>query len=162
MTTWYFLIGTSLVDIIIMIVYTSIMNKEKKTVKKIKRKKGESVILQEELWELCKEYVRKNYPNECYTCRATGLFGKNWQTGHYLPKKALAAYLKYDPRVLRPQCMFCNIHCGGSGADYHIRLVEDNGQEFVSGIHRDRSIKMTPKENIAHFKRMIEWYRENI
>lgn len=148
-----------MVDIISILIYTITMEAKRKKIKK--RKKGESVLLQEELWELCKTYIRQKYPNECYTCRKTGLFGVNWQTGHYLPKKVLSGYLKYDPRVLRPQCMFCNIHCGGAGADYHIRLIQEEGKEYVEAIHRDRSISMTPKDNIAHFKRMIEWYKDN-
>lgn len=126
--------------------------------KKKRRKKGESVKTQEKLWVLCKKYIRQRYPNECYTCGAEGLAGVNWQTGHYIAKGNLKPYLKYDPRVLRPQCMLCNKWHGGMGADYHIRLVQEEGQEYVDGIHKDRDIHMSPKENLQHYKDMIDYY----
>jgi len=127
-----------------------------------RKKKGESTILQEKLWELCKQYIRKIYPNECYTCDEKGLKGINWQTGHYIAKGALKSYLKYDPRVLRPQCMRCNVHHGGMGADYHIRMLKEEGQKYIDGIHEDRKKVLKPKETIEHYKQMIEWYKSQM
>ncbi len=53
-------------------------------------------------------------------------------------KATLSAYLKYDLRVLRPQCYFCNINCGGRGAEFieKMRLVE--GNEYVDKIIQDK------------------------
>jgi len=135
-----------------------------KPIKK-RRKKGESTIVQEKLWKLCKEYIRKKYGNTCYTCGAEGLVGSNWQTGHYIPKGFLPPYLKYDPRVLRPQCMRCNMHLGGMGAMYHINIVAEMGHIHVRDIHYDMEVhnkdKMKPKEALTHYKNMVLWYTSN-
>ena len=123
------------------------------------RKKGKSEIskVQRKLWELCKQYTRGKYGNTCYTCRKGGLEGSNWHTGHYLPKASLGAYLKYDPRVLRPQCYHCNINLGGAGADYHLRLIEEEGKPYVNRIHKDRQITV---KALDHYYKMIEWYQK--
>ena len=106
------------------------------------RKKGKSNIskLQKKLWELCKQIIRKKYPNECYTCGAKGLEGSNWQTGHMWAKASLPAGLKYDLRVLRPQCMRCNIHMGGQGADYYKRMLKEIGEEAMAQLEKERQI----------------------
>ena len=124
------------------------------------RKKGKSEIskIQRKLWELCKKYIRAKYGNVCYTCDKQGLAGSNWHTGHYLPKASLGAYLKYDPRVLRPQCYHCNINLGGAGADFHLRLIEREGKEYVDKIHADRN-KIV--KALDHYKYMVEWYQNN-
>lgn len=55
-----------------------------------------------------------------------------------LPKATLSAYLKYDLRLLRPQCYFCNVNCGGRGAEFieKMRIVE--GNEYVDNILKDK------------------------
>lgn len=79
------------------------------------RRKGKSPRqkLEQAIWEECKRIVRCRHGNTCYTCGARNLSGVNWQTGHGKPKAALPVRFKYDIRILRPQCMRCNIHLGG-------------------------------------------------
>lgn len=109
--------------------------------KKGLRKKGKEPIsrLQRKIWSLCKEIIRKNYGNNCYTCPAVGLSGSNWHTGHMWAKAALGAYLKYDLRILRPQCYKCNIHHGGRGADFYARMIKEIGPEKMEELQADRS-----------------------
>ena len=128
-------------------------------IKKKRKKKGESTLLQDKIWKLCRKYIHSKYPPICYTCyKECGKNGKNKHTGHYIPKRALNPYLKYDPRVLRPQCYHCNMNLGGMGADYHIHLVKEMGQDHVDGIHRDRDIVLEPNEALEHYKKVHEWY----
>lgn len=86
--------------------------------------------LQEKLWTLCREIVRKQQPNVCYTCGRNGLEGSNWHTGHGpLPKTVLNIENKYHLSVLRSQCYDCNINKGGMGAEFLERWKEENGMD---------------------------------
>lgn len=100
--------------------------------------KKSSKTLQNKIWKLCKEIIRKKYGNECYTCVAKNLSGGNWQTGHMLPKSTLCAFLKYDLRLLRPQCSNCNIWNGGMGAEFLRKMIIREGQDYVDKIFEDR------------------------
>jgi hypothetical protein len=106
------------------------------------RKKGKTKIsaIQRKIWELCKQIIRKKYPNSCYTCGRTGLSGSNHHTGHLWAKAALGSYLKYDLRVLRPQCYNCNINRGGMGADFYKRMLNEIGKEEMEKLERDRQV----------------------
>lgn len=115
----------------------------------LKKKSKQSISkIQRSLWELCKQLTRKQYSNTCYTCDRTGLDGSNWHTGHLFAKASLGAYLKYDLRVLRPQCYHCNINLGGNGGVFYRRMVEREGQEYVDKIFADRN---TTVKAIDHY-----------
>ena len=101
------------------------------------------------------QIVRKKYPNTCYTCSRQGLSGSNWQTGHLWSKASLGAYLKYDLRVLRPQCYNCNINKGGAGADYYARMLEEIGQEEMEKLQKDRQVTVNAYD---HYLKLIEEY----
>lgn len=124
-----------------------------------RRKKSQTTLIQEELWELCKTIIRTEYGNECYTCRKKGLFGAGWHTGHFIPKSTCGAFLKYDLRNLRPQCYYCNINLGGNGAIFYKRLVEEEGQKYVDKLFKDKEkvIEATP-----HYKKLIAKYKKKI
>lgn len=108
------------------------------------------------LWVLCREIVRKKYGNECYTCGAKNLSGKNWQTGHMLAKASVGAYLKYDLRLLRPQCSTCNIWRGGMGAEFLRNMIIREGQEYVDQIFRDKNLVVKASD---HYEYLIEKYK---
>lgn len=112
--------------------------------------------IQRELWEHCKRITRTKYSNTCYTCGKGGLEGSNWHTGHLFAKASIGAYLKYDLRVLRPQCYFCNINCGGRGADFieKMRLVE--GNEYVDNIIKDKHKSVKAYD---HYVKLLETYK---
>lgn len=123
----------------------------------IKRKsKSLTRKTQDELWELCKQITRKRYGNVCYTCGKGDLSGSNWHTGHMWAKASVGANLKYDLRILRPQCYFCNVNCGGRGAEFYARMLRENGQEYMDKLEQDR--QKTVKA-IDHFLLLIEEYK---
>lgn len=95
--------------------------------------------IQRKIWDHCKRIIRTKYGNVCYTCGAKNLEGSNWHTGHLLAKASLGAYLKYDLRVLRPQCYKCNIHHGGNGAIFIENMRKAEGNEYVNQILLDRT-----------------------
>ena len=111
--------------------------------------------LDRKLKELCKQIIRLKYGNECYTCGKKGLSGSNWQTGHMIAKKALGSFLRWDLRVLRPQCFHCNINCGGMGNDFRRLMIIREGQEYVDQIDRDRQIFV---KSFGHYESLIPKY----
>lgn len=112
----------------------------KRTSKLARVSKQPISLIQRKIWEECKRIIRTRYPNVCYTCGQTGLTGANWQTGHLWAKASLGAYLKYDLRVLRPQCSGCNIWKGGMGADFYTRMLKEEGPIYMRQLEDDRLI----------------------
>lgn len=135
--------------------------KQKKTVPMkrgtLKKKSPMKIsVLQRKIWDECKRIVRATYPNTCYTCGAKGLAGSNWQTGHMWAKASLGAYLKYDLRVLRPQCLTCNYHQGGRGADFYKRMCEETTPEFMEQLQKDRQVTV---EAYDFYVELLEKYK---
>lgn len=112
--------------------------------------------IQRLLWEECKRIIRRDYPNVCYTCGRTGLEGSNWHTGHMWAKASLGANLKYDLRVLRPQCYFCNVNCGGRGAEFYAKMLRENGQEYMDNLEIERGITVKAYD---HYVMLLEKYK---
>lgn len=123
---------------------------------KIKKASKQRVsVLDRKLKELCKQIIRNKYGNECYTCNQKNLKDQNWQTGHMIPKGSLGSFLRWDLRVLRPQCFHCNINLGGNGAEFLRRMIIREGQEYVDQIFRDRTLIVKAYD---HYSYLIEKY----
>lgn len=58
------------------------------------------------------------------------------------PKASLGAYLKYDLRILRPQCYNCNINLGGMGAIFYQKMTDEKGDQYMNQLHKDRQIEV--------------------
>lgn len=112
--------------------------------------------LQKLIWNECKRITRATYGNSCYTCPKKGLKGSDWHTGHMWPKAALGAYLKYDLRILRPQCYHCNINLGGCGADFIERMSKECAPEFMAALREDRKVTVKAYD---HYLRILDEYR---
>lgn len=98
------------------------------SLKRLKRKKAPSIAkLKKELEMLQKALVIKTYGNDCYTCSAIGLIGKNQHLGHIpWPRTDLSIECKFSPEYTRIQCMVCNVHKGGRGAVALQRMLDEN------------------------------------
>lgn len=107
-----------------------------------KKSKQSISLIQRKIWQECKRITRARYGNSCYTCSTTGLVGSNWHTGHLFAKASLGAYMKYDLRVLRPQCYHCNINLGGRGADFYLKMLAEIGQEKMEQLLKDRQVSV--------------------
>lgn len=112
--------------------------------------------IQRLLWEECKRIIKARYKSTCYTCGKTGLVGSNRHTGHMLAKASLGAYLKYDLRLLRPQCYHCNINLGGMGALFIEKMRKIEGDEYVDQILRDRNKTVKAYD---HYLLLLEQYK---
>ena len=99
--------------------------------------------VQKKLWEHCKRIIRDIYSRKdgtwiCYTCNKQITSKNDAHTGHFIPKSVCGAYLKYDLRNLRIQCMSCNVWGGGMGAVYYKNMVEREGQAYVDQLFTDK------------------------
>lgn len=127
------------------------MNRGK--LKKVSKQKIST--LQVKLWNECKRIIRKTYGNSCYTCGKTGLIGSDWHTGHLFAKASLGAFMKYDLRVLRPQCYHCNINLGGRGADFYLKMWQEQGADYMDKLKEDRQV--TVKAYDFYEKLLLEY-----
>ena len=122
-------------------------------------KKGKQPIskIQRLLWEECRRVADILYKPDCYTCPAKNLTGSNKQLGHVpYPKSVLGANLKYDMRVLRWQCMRCNVHMGGMGAEAYKRMLREEGKAYMDKLEEDR--QKTVKA-YTHYEELLEYYK---
>lgn len=103
-----------------------------------KQSKQPISLIQRKIWAECKRIVREQFVNTCYTCGARNLEGRNFHTGHLWAKASLGAYLKYDLRVLRPQCYKCNIHHGGAGAEFYKNMLRIEGKNYMDRLEEDK------------------------
>ena len=120
-----------------------------------KESKQKISVIQRLLWVECKRIVREQFGNVCYTCGAKNLIGSNWHTGHLIPKAACGAYLKYDLRILRPQCYHCNINLGGNGAEFYRRMIQREGATYVDMLIADKNV--TVKAYDHYVKLLVEY-----
>lgn len=107
-------------------------------------KKGKLPIskIQDLIWQECRR-IKDRLNVDCYTCGAKNLQGCNKQLGHMWSKATLGANLKYELDILEWQCMRCNIHGGGMGADFYERKLRELGNERMKELQqmRNKSVK---------------------
>ena len=71
-------------------------------------------------------------------------------------KASLGTYLKYDIRLLRPQCYFCNINCGGQGAIFYKKMLDEKGKKFMDQLEKDKQVTV---KAIDHYITILEHYK---
>lgn len=135
---------------------------QKKAVKSVKKPKPRTMkSIEKELWELCRQ-IRYTLDNkdgriDCYTCRAWDIQSSNRQLGHCRPKGACHAWGKYNLDNLRFQCYKCNINWGGMGSEFRRRLIEENGEAYVTDFERQDSQTIVNARD--HYLLLIEQYK---
>jgi len=130
---------------------------KRKPTKLKKQSKQPISKLQRRIWEHCKRIIRARYGNKCFTCPAQNLEGSNWHTGHLWAKASLGAFMKYDLRILRPQCYACNIHRGGMGADFYLKMWEEKGADYMNQLKSDRSVSVKAYD---HYLKTLAEYEQ--
>lgn len=131
-----------------------IATKRSKLASKASKRKKKPVPLPKQLESLQKQICLKVYGNDCYTCAAKNLQGKNCQLGHVpWPRSILATPCKYDLRFVRPQCLVCNVHHGGMGGAAAIRMQAE-GVDLDSLWQESKRLKGITYGN--------KWFKEQI
>jgi len=82
----------------------------------------------------------------------------NLHTGHMWAKASLSNHLKYDLRVLRPQCYRCNIHLGGMGAVFFEKVQKEIGVKAMNALIKEKQI--TIKADEIWFTNKIDEYEK--
>lgn len=114
--------------------------------------------LKTELWELCKQIIRKKYGNTCFTCGKSGLEGSNWHTGHFIPSASGGILLRYHLDNLFCQCYHCNVNLGGNGAVFYRNLVAQKGQDYVDTLFKIKN--QSAKADILFYENKIQEYKK--
>jgi hypothetical protein len=129
---------------------------------KVKEKKLTYGKLDEKLWKVFSEWVRrrdadKNGMVKCFTCPKIGHW-KEMQAGHFISRKHKAT--KYHEQNVMCQCVKCNIF--------------DQGKQFVFGQNLDlkfgagtaekleQESRMICKRDKVDLMQMIDFYKEKI
>ncbi|MDE2104794.1 MAG: hypothetical protein KGL39_46585 [Patescibacteria group bacterium] len=101
--------------------------------RKAKKKAITITKLNDRLWAATRLLCFRLHGTDCYTCPAKNLTGKNLQGGHVpWPKSTLSKIAAYDyERFIRPQCLTCNIHRGGMGAEALTRMTKEIGEQGI-------------------------------
>lgn len=110
--------------------------KSKKPTKKKTEK--ERKTLHKKCWKLMSELVRRKDSDSwgnvrCFTCPAI-LHWKEMNAGHWKHGS-----LDFDERNIRLQCPRCNLYLSGRLEEYTMRLVKENGIEWVERLANDAS-----------------------
>lgn len=72
-------------------------------------------------------------------------------------KASLGAYLKYDLRILRPQCYHCNMNLGGQGALFYAKMLKENGKAYMTRLEKDRQVNI---KALPHYQMLLEEYKK--
>lgn len=120
------------------------------------KKKSEQKKIEEKLWKECRRIIFTRYGDFCYTCDKR-IEGANRHCGHFIPKGACGAFLKYDLRNLRPQCYHDNINLGGAGAEFYRRMLAREGQDYIDKLFEDKKITV---KAIDHYKQLLSEYEK--
>ncbi len=129
----------------------------------LKKKSKQSISkIQRDIWDEVKRIVRsrsvkENGTYECYTCKRILTNTRDAQTGHMWAKASLGAFMKYDLRILRIQCSDCNIWKGGMGADFYLRMWQENGAEYMEKLKQDRQVTVKAMD---HYLTLLEEYKK--
>lgn len=124
---------------------------------KLRRKsKSPQKKLEDLIWQECRRITFEQYGTDCYTCKQKNLVGRNLHCGHMWPKASLGASLKYDIRILRPQCYSCNINLGGQGAIFYKKMLKDEGKIYVNKLEQLRNVTVKAMD---HYKILLEEYK---
>jgi hypothetical protein len=110
-------------------------------------------------WKLMSEWIRRKDANldgfvECYTCGCW----KHWKemnAGHFKHDKR-----DFDERNVKCQCVTCNKYYSGRLDVYLMKLIEENGLEWVRKLIRDCWDK--PGYTILELKQIILDLKEKI
>lgn len=122
-----------------------------------RKSKSEITKVQDDIWDHCKRIIRSIYSPICYTCGMTNLEGRNLHTGHMWAKASLGAFMKYDLRILRPQCFRCNMKLGGMGAAFYARMLKEIGNNEMKQLEKDRQVSV---KALDHYKKILAEYEQ--
>jgi hypothetical protein len=119
--------------------------------------------LQNTLWPLFAEYIKRNYAESdlcrCFTCNKVIRVGdRDCQAGHFIPRTKSPT--KYDERNVRPQCSRCNEYGGGEWVEFERRLKDEIGRDAVEELKEES--RKPWKWDRSYLIEKIEYYKTEL
>jgi hypothetical protein len=113
-------------------------------------------------WTVFSKYIRlshsdSSYCSMCYTCGVV----KAWndlQSGHGIPGRNNA--ILFEERVVRPQCVGCNVFGRGQYQIFTRKLIDELGLEQYDEIVSQARVPV--KYKVADYLAIEEKYREKL
>ena len=119
---------------------------------KITKPKDSRKKLENKLWKLTSEYVRRRYANsdgyvKCFTCSAIKKW-KEMDAGHFIDKSVCGEKLIYDLVNVQVQCTACNRYKSGNKDIYSLNLLQKYGNGIIELLFAQKAIvrKLTETE----------------
>lgn len=101
-------------------------------------KKQKIKTIEGRIWKLCRAIIRYKYGiDKCFICGNEVTELKKLHTAHLFKKETLPLQLKYSLRILRPCCYTCNRSRHGNEGWFVVRLIEEEGLEYLNHIIYD-------------------------
>lgn len=131
---------------------------------KLKERNATLSEIETALWTIARLVVfKQNETDEgnvnCYTCPQNNLEGGNRHCGHGYHKSALGASMKYDIRILRPQCMICNMMHDGRKLMFWTTMAFEIGKEKADALYLECvGSKGRPIKAREHYLRLLSEY----
>lgn len=124
---------------------------------KIKTKKTN---YKKKAWDAFSLYIRlkgrdSNGVVYCYTCGKPKTV-KTIQAGHGIGGRSNAVL--FDERVVRPQCVGCNVFGGGQYRIFTHKLINELGLDVYNKVSEDSMVSLPLKE--YQFKEIYEKYKQ--
>lgn len=133
-----------------------------KTIRSNKAKLPTIKSLENKIWVECRRIIRNKYEHICISC-GKQVEGKNMHTGHFFRKKFIPIQMKYDLRLLRPQCSYCNRRLHGNLEWYSTNLIKQNSGAYILDIAEDilfyKEQKLDVKQVREFLIRLLDKYK---
>lgn len=120
---------------------------KKKTLSKYKK----------ELDAVFSKFIRCRDKGQCFTCDHKAHWKKQ-HCGHFVPRQYLST--RWSEENCQTQCFACNIHYGGQGATFAVRLDKKYGAGTAAKLESKRweTIKLDP----LWYEEQIKIYKEKL
>jgi len=119
--------------------------------------------LQGKVWDECKRIIRAYYGNECVAC-GTKVYGSQLHTGHMFKEANLPMQMKYDLRLLRPECLRCNKFLNGNESWYMANVIRQQGGQYILDIVDDiefyKKEELDTKQKRDFLENLLEKYKQ--
>lgn len=141
------------------------LSKPRKTLSLIKKKPKSISKLKKDLWELCKQIIRKRYGllNGTWLCYTSGrliIDPRDAHTGHFIHSSLCSVELRYDLNNLRIQSYDQNINKNGNTLEYEENLIRDHGKEYVEELKQRNRDTKGKSYGVVWYLNKIEEYTE--
>jgi len=93
----------------------------------------------------------------CYTC-GKKVHWKKSHASHYVDRRHMKT--RFDPRNVKPSCIYCNTFLEGNKDEYTLHLIKDYGNNILQELNQAKHAPY--KIYTTEIETMIEDYKEKL